>query len=114
LDDENIIQGRPSISTGDEASARPNEADTERETAPEGGKLRRFLHPLLAAWRSQPVPGEEGFWNELREDGLANSTGWLEIDLWGYARLLIKRLLAGKEVKELEEIVNKCELFYLT
>jgi hypothetical protein len=63
---------------------------------------------------SQPVPGNGGFWDVLRKDGLANSTGWLEIDLFGYARLLIKRLIDGTEVKALEEIVNRCELFYLT
>jgi hypothetical protein len=60
------------------------------------------------------VEDDRGFWDVLRKDGLANSTGWLEIDLFGYARLLTERLLAGKEAKELEEIVSKCEFLNLT
>jgi hypothetical protein len=105
--------GRSSDSTADESSDRLIESDIERESDPEGGTLRRFLHPLLAASKSKPVPGDGGFWDILRKDGLANSTGWLEIDLFGYARLLIKRLMDGTEVKELQEIVNKCDFSYL-
>ncbi|KAJ2912081.1 hypothetical protein MD484_g8331, partial [Candolleomyces efflorescens] len=63
--------------------------------------------PDLARVRSQQLSREDGFWKALRDDGLSNSMGWLEIDLFGYAELLIKRFLAGKEDQEFEEIVKK-------
>ncbi|KAJ2920040.1 hypothetical protein MD484_g253, partial [Candolleomyces efflorescens] len=41
---------------------------------------------------------EEGsFWNRLRADASANSMGWLELDLVGYVRVLVKKSLAGKD-----------------
>lgn len=103
--------------------------DRALENAPEeagfpyGGAKRgsrsgfgRFLRPLLQT-RGPPhsVSGDRAFWDQLRNDGFANSAGWLELDLFGYARVLIKRFLAGAEddgTRALKEIEDKCEFFH--
>ncbi|RXW16523.1 hypothetical protein EST38_g9336 [Candolleomyces aberdarensis] len=78
----------------------------------QGGSLRRLLHQVYPA-RTTRAPGirDTAFWDQLRKDGLANSEGWLEIDLVEYARLLLKRLVDSREVdgaqRALEEIVTK-------
>lgn len=54
--------------------------------------------------------GEREFWVKLRENGLENSEGWLEIDLPGYAKLLLQRRIDDRGGNEaLSEIVKKCK-----
>ena len=88
--------------------ARPPKSDTIHQ----GGLLRRLLsrfQPLGAS-----APSEDGkFWQKLRKDGLANSEGWLEIDLFAYARILLKRRREDRVVdNELKEIVEKCKFHW--
>ncbi|KAJ2936532.1 hypothetical protein H1R20_g558, partial [Candolleomyces eurysporus] len=55
-----------------------------------------------------PVNEPEPFWDGLRKDGLSNSSGWLEIDIYEYARTVLKRLTNGRAVEgALNEIVTK-------
>ncbi|KAJ2924584.1 hypothetical protein H1R20_g12518, partial [Candolleomyces eurysporus] len=73
----------------------------------DGGGLFRSLRRLRQTGTPHPEL-ENAFWENLRTDGLANSNGWLEIDLVDYTRLLLKRLVGGADVKvPLTDLVSK-------
>ncbi|KAJ2931038.1 hypothetical protein H1R20_g6050, partial [Candolleomyces eurysporus] len=46
---------------------------------------------------SPPGNNSSVFWNQLRDAGLGNRSGWLEIDLVDSTRTIVKRLLEGNE-----------------
>ncbi|RXW15241.1 hypothetical protein EST38_g10613 [Candolleomyces aberdarensis] len=55
-----------------------------------------------------PLNEDEPFWDALRKDGLSNSSGWLEIDIFEYARTVFKRHTNGVGAEDaLKEIVTK-------
>ncbi|RXW15519.1 hypothetical protein EST38_g10337 [Candolleomyces aberdarensis] len=86
-----------------EIQQEPESGSTE-----DRGALRRLLRPFCRTRPlSSPESRERTFWDELREDGLSNSHGWLEIDVFEYARTVLKRFMEGKEVEDtLKQIVG--------
>ncbi|TFK20468.1 WD40 repeat-like protein [Coprinopsis marcescibilis] len=52
---------------------------------------------------------DKRFWEELRRDGLANTHGWLEIDLFEYARTVMARFVAGADVLTLLSQISEFE-----
>ncbi|KAJ2925578.1 hypothetical protein H1R20_g11517, partial [Candolleomyces eurysporus] len=92
----------------------PDSDDFEIQPEPESGftEDRGMRHRLLRPFRrtrtlSSAESRERRFWDELREDGLSNSKGWLEIDVFEYARTVLKRFMEGKEVEDtLKQIIG--------
>ncbi|KAJ2929848.1 hypothetical protein H1R20_g7248, partial [Candolleomyces eurysporus] len=72
------------------------------------GMLQRLLHQLLQTRTVSPSKvRDRAFWDKLREGGLSNSGGWLEIDIFEYARTVLRRFMEGKEVDDiLKQIVG--------
>ncbi|RXW16519.1 hypothetical protein EST38_g9334 [Candolleomyces aberdarensis] len=87
--------------------ARPPLQKAAGVNSADGSRLFRSLLRLRRTGTPRPDLGV-AFWEDLRADKLANSNGWLEVDLVDHTRLLLKRLVDGTEVKAaLTELVSK-------
>ncbi|KAJ2935249.1 hypothetical protein H1R20_g1846, partial [Candolleomyces eurysporus] len=100
---EDVGPRLPRSDDGSKIQPEPESGSTE-----DRGTLHRLLRPFR---RTRTVPlsesREQTFWDDLRKDGLSNSNGWLEIDVFEYAKMVLKRFMEGKEVEDtLKQIVR--------